>query len=182
MARLAQEQGWHLDLAILLECSFRFADGKAEQVAETLDGKEVIALARKARQYSTCAKAPVPLRRDGRIRSSVVILDQRVLHSDCPWEWPESRREEQAGRINVDRDAERHEYLVTSCHPSLAVGRFLETEGLLTGRQRVRRNLELLRKARGGEPTVPEPVEQEQPGRLAAADCGFPMAFPASRS
>jgi len=287
MARRAQEQGWDLDLAVLTEHSSRFADGKAEQVAETLDGETVSAIGEKARQYGTYATAPVQLRREGRIYNSVVILDRqgepvgvydkafpvmmtdgsleygvtpgrefpvfdldfgrvgvqicwdiafdqgwqaladqdaelvvfctnpavpvalrglawrhgyyiaastthppamivdptgrvlgttsqdqevlvvrvdldyRVLHSNCLWEWPESRRREYAGRINVDWDADGHEFLVTSCDPNLPVRRFLEAEGLLTGRQRIARNAELLMKARGGEPQMPAPVERE---------------------
>jgi predicted amidohydrolase len=287
MARRAQEKGWGLDLAILPECSFRFANENAEQVAEALDGKTMSAIAGKAREYKAYATAPVPLRRDGKVYNSVAILDRRgevvgvyhkvnpvmmtngsleygitpgrefpvfdldfgrvgvqicwdiafdegwqalgdqeaelvifptnpasptalrgrawrhgyyiaasttdppsmivdptgrvlgttscdqevlvvrvdldyrVLHSNCLWEWPESKRKEYAGRINLDWDADGHEFLVTSCDPNLPVRRFLEMEGLLTGRQRIARNIELLLKARGGGPRMPEPAERE---------------------
>lgn len=90
-----------------------------------------------------------------------VDLDYRVLHSNCFWEWPESRRKDYAGRINVAWEADGHEYLVTSCDPSLPVRRFLEMEGLLTGWQRNRRNMELQLKARGGPPIMAEPVKRE---------------------
>ncbi|MCK4283432.1 MAG: carbon-nitrogen hydrolase family protein [Candidatus Brocadiae bacterium] len=287
MAARAEDQGWSLDLAILPECTFRFAGERVEDVAETVDGKVVSAIAEKAREHATYATAPVQLRRDGRVYNSVVLLDRagepvgvydkafpvmmtdgsleygitpgrefpvfdldfgrvgvqicwdlgfeegwqaladqdaelvvfctnpavpvalrgrawrhgyyiaastthppamvvdptgrvlastseagevrivrmdldfRVLHSNCLWEWPESRRKEYAGRVNVEWDADGHEYLVTSCDADLPVRRFLETEGLLTGRQRNGRNTELQLKARGGPPVMPEPVERE---------------------
>ena len=88
-------------------------------------------------------------------------LDYRVLHSNCLWEWPESRRKEYEGRIKLEWDAEAHEYLVTSCDPELPVRRFLEREGLLTGHQRIRRNIALQSEARDGPPVVPDPVERE---------------------
>ena len=90
-----------------------------------------------------------------------VDLDFRVLHSNCTWEWPESRRSEYAGRINVEWDDDAHEYLVTSNDPSLPVRRFLETEGLLTGRRRNARNTQLQLEARGGPPVMPTPLERE---------------------
>jgi predicted amidohydrolase len=287
MARRAQELGWGLDLAILPECSFQFANGGVNQVAEATDGKTVRAIAEKATQYRTYATAPVQLRRDGKVYNSVVILDRqgesagvydkvfpvmmtdlsleygitpgrefpvfdldfgnvgvqicwdiafdqgwqalgdqeaelvifctnpavplalrgrawrhsyyvaasttdppsmvvdpigrvlgttsedrevlvvqvdldyRVLHSNCLWQWPESRRGDYAGRISVEWDGDAHEYLVTSNDPSLPVRRFLETEGLLTGRQRNRRNIELQMKARGGAPVMPEPLARD---------------------
>ena len=90
-----------------------------------------------------------------------IDLDYRVLHSNCLWEWPEGRRKDYAGRINVEWEADGHEYLVTSCDPDLPVRRFLEMEGLPTGRQRNGRNIELQLQARGGPPITPEPVERE---------------------
>jgi predicted amidohydrolase len=287
MADQAAEQGLRLDLAVLPECSFQFAEGRVEKVAETLDGRVVSAVAAKARQHRTYATAPIQLRRDGRVYNCVVILDRqgepvgvydkvfpvmmtdgsleygitpgrdfpvfdldfgrvgvqicwdiafeegwqaladqdvelvlfctdpaspvgmrgrawrhdyyiaastahppalavdplgrvlgatseygevlvvgvdldfRVLHSNCLWEWPESRRREYAGRINVEWDDDAHEYLVTSNDPSLPVRRFLETEGLLTGRQRNGRNIQLQMAARSGAPVMPAPVERE---------------------
>jgi len=287
MAERAGEQGWDLDLAILPECTFQFVDERVEEIAETLDGPFVSAIAGKARQLGAYATAPVQLRRDGRVYNSVVLLDRagepvgvydkvfpvmmtdgsleygitpgrrfpvfeldfgrvgvqicwdvgfeegwqaladqdvelvvfctnpavptairgrawrhgyyiaastthppglivdpvggvlavtsadkqvlveridldyRVLHSNCLWEWPESRRKEYEGRINVQWDVDGHEYLVTSNDPDLPVRRFLEVEGLLTGRQRNGRNIELQLAARGGPPDMPEPVERE---------------------
>jgi predicted amidohydrolase len=90
-----------------------------------------------------------------------IDLDYRVLNSNCVWEWPESRREEYAGRINVDWDDDAHEYLVTSSDPGLPVREFLKREGLLTGRERNRRNVQLQLEARGGPPSMPQPVECE---------------------
>jgi len=287
MARQAKEQGLGLDLAVLPECSFKFVKGRAGEVAETLDGRVVNAVAEKAKQHGTYATAPVQLRRDGEVHNCVVILgrqgelvgayakvfpvmmtdgsleygitpgrefpvfdldfgrvgvqicwdiafdagwqaladqdaelvlhctdpaslvamrgrawqhgyyiaastfhppalavdplgrtmamtsadqetlllrvdlDFRILHSNCLWEWPESRLKEYAGRITMDWDPDAHQYLVTSHDPSLPVRRFLEAEGLLTGRQRIGRNTELQLKARGGPPVMPEPLERE---------------------
>ena len=90
-----------------------------------------------------------------------IDLDFRVLHSNCMWEWSEERTSKYARRINLEWDPEAHEYLVTSCDPELPVRRFLETEGLLTGRQRNARNIALQMEARGGPPVVPKPVERE---------------------
>ena len=90
-----------------------------------------------------------------------IDLDFRVLHSNCMWEWSERRAERYAGRINVEWDAEAHEYLVTSCDPQLPVGEFLRAEGPLTGRQRNARNTALQLQARGGPPIVPRPVDRE---------------------
>jgi len=93
---------------------------------------------------------------DGEVLVVGIDCDYRVLHSNCLWEWPKSRREEYAGRIEVEWDVDGHEYLVTSRDPDLPVRRFLETEGLLTGQQRNGRNIELQLKARGGPPRMPE--------------------------
>jgi len=287
MARRAEDQGWHLDLAVLPECSFEFAQGNVETIAQDLDGPVVTAVAERARRHGTYATAPVPLRRDDRVYNSVVILDRqgepvgtyekvfpvmmgdgsleygitpgrefpvfdldfgrvgvqicwdvafetgwqaladsdaelvlfptnpaslvalrgrgwqhayyiaastvappavlvsptgrvlgttsedrevlvqridldfRVLHSNCLWEWSEERTAKYAGRVNLEWDAEAHEYLVTSCDPELPVRRFLELEGLLTGRQRNARNIALQMAARGGPPVIPKPVERE---------------------
>jgi len=287
MVERAAAQGLRLDLAVLPECSFQFVKGDVREVAETLDGRVVSAIAEKARQHSIYATAPAQLRRDGRVYNSIVMLgrqgellgvyekvfpvmmtdgsleygitpgrcfpvfdldfgrvgvqicwdiafdqgwqaladqdaelvlhctdpatpvamrgrawqhdyyiatstmhppalavnplgrvlgataeydevlvlridlDFRVLHSNCLWEWPESRRREYEGRINMEWDDDAHEYLVTSNDPSLPVREFLRREGLLTGRQRIRRNLELQLAARGGPPVAPEPLERE---------------------
>jgi len=90
-----------------------------------------------------------------------IDLDFRVLHSNCMWEWSEERAKKYEGRIKVEWDADGHEYLATSSDPDLPVRRFLEIEGLLTGRQRNGRNIELQMKARGGAPVMPVPVERE---------------------
>lgn len=282
MSQQAEEQGLNLDMAVLPECSFQFVEERAEEAAEAMDGKIVTAIAGKARQIGTYATAAVPMRRDGRVYNSVVIVDRkgepvgvydkafpvmmrdgsleygitpgsefpvfdldfgrvgvqicwdvafeegwqalgdqgaelvvfctnpavpvalrgrawqheyyiaastvhppgvivdptgrvlatasrdrevlvtridcdyRVLHSNCLWEWPESRREEYAGRIDVEWDVDGHEYLVTSRDPDLPVRRFLELEGLPTGQQRNGRNRELQLEARGGPPNMPE--------------------------
>ena len=77
MASRAEDRGWQLDLAIVPECSFQFADGKVEKVAETLDGPTVTAIAERARRYHTYATAPVPLRREGCVYNSVVLIDRQ---------------------------------------------------------------------------------------------------------
>jgi predicted amidohydrolase len=81
-----------------------------------------------------------------------VDLDYRVLNTNCLWEWPESKFEEYAGRIRLDWHEDEYLYLVTSLDPELPVREFLQEEGLVTGRQRRARNLELLDEARGGPP------------------------------
>ncbi len=45
MARQAESRGWALDLAILPECSFQFMDRDVGDIAETLDGPIVAAVA-----------------------------------------------------------------------------------------------------------------------------------------
>ena len=70
-----------------------------------------------------------------------VDLDYRVLHSNCMWEWTEARAAEYGDRILIEWDVDAHAYLVTSRDPDLPVRRFLEEEGLLTGRQRVQRSI-----------------------------------------
>jgi predicted amidohydrolase len=287
MAEEAARQGWALDLAVLPECSFGAVKSSVEEVAESIHGRTISAIAEKAKQHGAYATAPVQLRRDGKVYNSVVMLDRRgeplgiyskvfpvmmtdgsleygitpgsefpvfdldfgrvgvqicwdiasdagwqaladqdaelvvhctdpatlvamrgrawqhgyyigastfhppalladplgrvvataseddkvlvvkvdldyrVLHSNCLWEWPQSKAQEYEGRIKMEWDPDAHEYLVTSCDRSLPVRRFLEKEGLLTGRQRNRRNIALQDRARGGPPTMPEPVERD---------------------
>jgi hypothetical protein len=84
-------------------------------------------------------------------------LDFRVLNSNCLWGWQESRRSEYAGRINMEWDDEGRRHLVTSNDPALPVRRFLEQEGLLTGRQRNARNIQLQEEARGRPLDMPAP-------------------------
>ena len=287
MAAQAAQQGWPLDLAVLPEASFEFANGNVEEVAEDLDGPIVAAVAERARRHHTYATAPVPLRRDGRVYNSVVLLDRqgepvgtydkvfpvmmgdgsleygitpgrefpvfdldfgrvgmqicwdvafadgwqalanqdaelvlfstnpavplalrgyawqhgyyiaastvhpvapvvdpigrvvaatsadrqvvvvrvnldyRVVHSNCMWDWSLDEHPEYRDRVKIEWDAEAHEYLVSSVAPDLPVRRFLSQEGLLTGRQRNGRNIELLLSARGGPPVVPPAVARE---------------------
>ncbi len=79
-----------------------------------------------------------------------IDLDFRVLNTNCLWEFPESKREEYAGRIRFDWREEEYLHLVTSIDPDLPIGRFLEQEGLLSGRERRTRNLDLIDQARPG--------------------------------
>jgi predicted amidohydrolase len=90
-----------------------------------------------------------------------VNLDYRVVHSNCMWDWSLDEHPEYAGRMKVEWDAEAHEYLVSSPAADLPVRRFLSTEGLLTGRQRNGRNIELLLAARGGPAILPSAVVRE---------------------
>jgi predicted amidohydrolase len=289
MAEKAEQRGWGLDLAILPEGTFQFVKEAVADVAETLDGPTVTAIAERAKRHRTYATAPVALLRDGRVYNSVVLLgregeqigvydkvfpvmmrdgsleygitpgrgfpvfdldfgrigvqicwdnaptfeagwqsladqdaelvvfctnpaapvglqgrawrhgyyiaastthppgvfvtptgrilaktskdkevlvqrldlDYRVLHSNCMWEWSEERAAKYQGRINIEWDADAHEYLVTSSDPELPVSHFLGIEGLLTGRQRNARNQALQLKARGGPPVMPQPLERE---------------------
>jgi predicted amidohydrolase len=80
-----------------------------------------------------------------------VDLDYRVLNTNCLWEWPASKFDEYAGRIKFEWHEDEYVHLVTSLDPALPVRRFLEQEGLLTGRQRCARNLQLLDEARPGK-------------------------------
>jgi predicted amidohydrolase len=112
-------------------------------------------------------------RESGEVLVLSLDLDFRVLHSNCLWGWPEPRRHEYAGRINLDWDDEAKEYLVTSSDPALPVRRFLEVEGLLTGRQRNARNAQLQDEMRGGPPDMPAP-------RASAAAANAPSALDSS--
>ena len=287
MVAQAADKGWRLDLAVLPECSFQFAEGDVRRMAQTLDGPIVTAVAKKAKHHGCYATAPTQTLRDGRVYNSLVLvgrqgevvgvydkafpvllgdgtleygitpgnrfpvfeldfgrvgmqicwdiafapgwqaladqdaelvlfstnpavpiamrghafrhgyyvvaatvhppalivdpigrivqestqegeslvaridLDYRVLHSNCMWEWSEGRAAKYAGRVNLEWDADAHEYLLTSCDPALPVRRFLQVEGLLTGRQRNARNAALQMEARGGPPATPESVERE---------------------
>ncbi len=92
---------------------------------------------------------------DGEVLVVRVDLDYRVLNTNCLWEWPDSKRKEWADRIRLKWREEEYLYLVTSLDPDLPVRRFLEMEGLLSGRGRRARNLALLDQARGGSPRMP---------------------------
>lgn len=76
MAGQAEDHGWRLDLAVLPECSFQFVSESVEEIAQSIDGPIVTAVAERARRYHTYATAPVPLLRDGRVYNSVVLLDR----------------------------------------------------------------------------------------------------------
>ena len=88
-------------------------------------------------------------------------LDYRVLNSNCMWEWTAERQRPYEGRLRIEWDVDAHSYLVTSDDPDIPVRRFLEKEGILTGRQRNRRNMALLLEARGGLPRRPEVLERD---------------------
>ena len=79
-------------------------------------------------------------------------LDYRILFSNCLWTWGPSRREQYVDRINLDWHDVEGMYLVTSLDPELPVGRFLEIEGLETGRGRLARNIDVQLAERGGPP------------------------------
>jgi predicted amidohydrolase len=90
-----------------------------------------------------------------------VDLDYRVLHSNCMWGWSLEGHPEYRDRVKIEWDRDAHQYLVTSVDPALPVRRFLGAEGLLTGRQRNARNVELVTRARAGSAVIPPPVERE---------------------
>ena len=79
-----------------------------------------------------------------------VDLDFRVLNTNCLWEFPESRREEYADRVRFEWREEEYLFLATSLAPGLPIGRFLAEHGLLSGRERRARNLDLIDRARTG--------------------------------
>jgi hypothetical protein len=98
---------------------------------------------------------------DREVAVARINLDYRVVHSNCMWDWPLDEHPEYQGRMKIEWDADAHEFLVSSLVSDLPVQRFLTTEGLLTGRQRNGRNIELLLKERGGPPALPTPVVRE---------------------
>ncbi len=76
MAKTAAEKGWRLDVAVLPEVSFKFAERDLRAAAEDPDGKTARAIGQKARQLGAYATAPI-LRRNGEeVRNSVVLLDR----------------------------------------------------------------------------------------------------------
>ncbi len=77
-----------------------------------------------------------------------VDLDYRVLNTNCLWEWPESKREEYADRIKLEWRPDEYVHLITSTDPDVPIGRFLQEQGLVSGRERRDQNLELIRTAR----------------------------------
>ena len=286
MAGEARSKGWRLDLAVLPEVSFQFANNDVRNVAESLDGATVKAFADKARELGCYVTAPVHQRDGDRVYNTVVVLDRkgrpvghydkvhpvmvgngtleygitpgagfpvfdldfgrvgvqvcwdvasplgwqaladqdvelvafltnpavatalrgyawqhgyyiaastvhppglmvdplgqviarttadrqvmvqkvdldyRVLHSNCLWGWSSKEHPEYDGRVRVAWDIEAHEYLATSLDPELPIRVFLEKEGIYTGRQRMRRNGELLRSA-GPAPRLPVPVTRD---------------------
>jgi hypothetical protein len=88
--------------------------------------------------------------RDVQVRR--IDLDYRVLHSNCMWEWSLKDHPEYEGRVSISWDRDAHDYLATSLDPKLPVEAFLEREGLLTGRQRMGKNIGLLDRAWGAPP------------------------------
>jgi len=84
-----------------------------------------------------------------------VDLDYRVLNSNCLWNWTEAKRKEWAGRVKLAWRDEAWLYLATSLDARMPMRRFMEMEGLETGRERRGRNLALLDEARGGPPQMP---------------------------
>jgi predicted amidohydrolase len=147
------------------------ADQGAELVLHSTDPSSLVAMRGRAWRYeyymvsSTMvppAHAVDPIGRvvgktsaPGEVLVLSLDLDFRVLNSNCLWGWPESKRSEYAGRINIEWDDEGRRHLVTSNDPALPVRRFLEQEGLLTGRQRNARNMQLQNEARGGPLDMP---------------------------
>jgi len=97
---------------------------------------------------------------DREVLVACIDLDYRVLNTNCLWDWPESKRREYEGRIELKWRPEEYLYLVTSTDPELPVGRFLEREGLLSGRERRARNLELIEQARRGLAQPPDRAER----------------------
>ena len=76
MARKAEEKGWNLDMVVLPE-GFAHVDGSSSlENAETLDGRTVSALAKKARTYNTYAAVSLWLREGDKTHNSVVMLDR----------------------------------------------------------------------------------------------------------
>ena len=76
MALAARNRGWHLDMAVLPEVSFKFAEGNLKKAAEELDGKTVKAIGAKAKELGAYATAPVLRRCGDQVRNSVVLLDR----------------------------------------------------------------------------------------------------------
>jgi predicted amidohydrolase len=76
MVVVAAERGWHLDVALLPEVSFKFASGDLAAAAEETDGKTAHEIGERARAHGVYATAPI-LRRDGEaVRNSVVLVDR----------------------------------------------------------------------------------------------------------
>ena len=84
-----------------------------------------------------------------------------MIHSNCMWAYRAKPHPEYDGRIQIDWDPEAHAYLATSLDPTLPIRTFMQKERLLTGRQRMRRNIELLEQEREGLLLVPPLVERE---------------------
>ncbi len=287
MAEAARDKGWRLDMAVLPEVSFKFAEGRLLEAAEEPDGRTARAIGERAARYGAYSTAPI-LRRQGReVRNSVVLIDRagkpvgyydkvhlammgdgslefgaapglcspvfdldfgrvgmqicvdvawdegwqalanqdaelvlfptnpavalglrayawkhgyyvaasavhppsvivdpvgralvttskdrevavarinldyRVLSSPCMWSWQLADHPEYQGRISVEWDRDSHQYLVTSLEPGLSTERFLQTEGLITNRQRLRKHSALLEKAWAHRPDVPAPLQRD---------------------
>ena len=102
---------------------------------------------------------PVAGRRGGRCPDRPGLSG--VATSNCMWDYAAREHPEYYGRIRLDWDSDAHQYLATSLDPALPIRDFLEKEKLLTGRQRIRRNNQLLAQARGGPPVMPASVERD---------------------
>ena len=59
MAKAAEARGWRLDLALLPEVSFKFAEADVRAAAEDADGNTVQAIGRKACELGAYATAPI---------------------------------------------------------------------------------------------------------------------------
>ncbi|MDA0745122.1 MAG: carbon-nitrogen hydrolase family protein [bacterium] len=101
------------------------------------------------------------LSEDREVQVVQIDLDYRVIHSNCMWAYRAKPHPEYDGRIQIDWDPEAHAYLATSLDPTLPIRTFMQKERLLTGRQRMRRNIELLEQEREGLLLVPPLVERE---------------------
>ena len=76
MARAAREHKWRLDLALLPEVSFKFAEADVHAAAEDAAGATTQAIGRKARALGAYATAPILRRNGGAVANSLVLLDR----------------------------------------------------------------------------------------------------------
>jgi predicted amidohydrolase len=76
MAKAAEARGWRLDLALLPEVSFKFAEADVRAAAEETDGNTVQAIGRRARELGAYATAPILRRSGGAVANSLVLLDR----------------------------------------------------------------------------------------------------------
>ncbi len=76
MAETARQRGWRLDVAVLPEVSFKFAEGNLLRAAEEPDGPTARAIGERARMHSAYSTAPILRQQDGKVYNSVVLLDR----------------------------------------------------------------------------------------------------------